>query len=272
MGLAVDPAIRPAGRTSTSCTPTTTSWASGSAASPRWPSDPAILQRSLPEPAGRHDRRLRRLRPAVQADLVRRRHERRRGRPHRGLVPAVPQPLDGQPDVRAGGRPVRSAATAPASTAAADYGQLGGTLRAPRRRSTRAATRADAARRRPTAEGGALRSQDIRTTGDPTGLDGAILRVDPDTGAAWPTTRNSAAATPMPRRIIAYGLRNPFRFTIKPGTDDVWVGDVGFDTWEEINRIAGPDRRAPELRLAVLRGQRRPAVLSTTWASTCATA
>ena len=36
----------------------------------------------------------------------------------------------------------------------------------------------------PTAEGGSLRSQDIRTTGDPTGLSGAIIRVDPATGAA----------------------------------------------------------------------------------------
>src|SRR5215210_6995023 len=34
----------------------------------------------------------------------------------------------------------------------------------------------------PTAEGGALRSQDLRTSGDPVSLDGAILRVDPATG------------------------------------------------------------------------------------------
>ena len=32
----------------------------------------------------------------------------------------------------------------------------------------------------PTAEGGALRSQDLRTSGDPVTLDGSILRVDPD--------------------------------------------------------------------------------------------
>src|SRR3954468_23908638 len=36
----------------------------------------------------------------------------------------------------------------------------------------------------PTAEGGALRSQDLRSSGDPTSLDGALLRVDPATGAA----------------------------------------------------------------------------------------
>src|SRR5262249_26237934 len=36
----------------------------------------------------------------------------------------------------------------------------------------------------PTSEGGALRSQDARTTSDPTGLDGSIIRIDPDTGQA----------------------------------------------------------------------------------------
>ena len=54
----------------------------------------------------------------------------------------------------------------------------------------------------PTAEGGALRSQDIRTTADPTGLDGAILRVNPDTGAAMPDNPNAASPDPNARRIV----------------------------------------------------------------------
>ena len=56
-------------------------------------------------------------------------------------------------------------------------------------RSTRAAIprRAWAGRQTPpTAEGGALRSQDLETAGDPVTLDGAILRLDPLTGAALP--------------------------------------------------------------------------------------
>ena len=36
----------------------------------------------------------------------------------------------------------------------------------------------------PVDEGGNLRSQDLRTSGDPQGLDGSILRLDPDTGDA----------------------------------------------------------------------------------------
>jgi PKD repeat protein/glucose/arabinose dehydrogenase len=92
----------------------------------------------------------------------------------------------------------------------------------------------------PTAEGGALRSQYLRTTSDPVSLDGSIIRVNPATGAALPDNPLFARSDPNARRIIAYGLRNPFRFTQRPGTDEIWVGDVGWSTWEEINRILNP--------------------------------
>ena len=92
----------------------------------------------------------------------------------------------------------------------------------------------------PTAEGGALRSQDVRTPADPTSLDGAILRVNPDTGAALPDNPNAASPDPNARRIVAYGLRNPFRITVRPGTNEVWSGDVGWNVWEEINRVPNP--------------------------------
>ncbi|HEV8559257.1 MAG TPA: PQQ-dependent sugar dehydrogenase [Actinophytocola sp.] len=75
----------------------------------------------------------------------------------------------------------------------------------------------------PDARGGALRSQaPRRPAGDPSTLDGQILRVNPDTGSRTP---------------VAYGMRNEFRFGFRPGTNELWVGDVGWNTWEEINRI-----------------------------------
>lgn len=37
--------------------------------------------------------------------------------------------------------------------------------------------------------------------------------------------------------IYAYGLRNPWRFSIDMETDAVWLGDVGEDTYEEVNRV-----------------------------------
>jgi PKD repeat protein len=89
----------------------------------------------------------------------------------------------------------------------------------------------------PTAEGGALRSQDLRTSGDPVSLDGSIIRVNPSTGVAPPDNPLVSNADTNARRIIAYGQRNPFRFTFRPGTNEIWAGDVGWNTWEEINRI-----------------------------------
>ena len=92
----------------------------------------------------------------------------------------------------------------------------------------------------PTAEGGALRSQDVRTTGDPTGLNGAILRVDPATGAGLPDNPMASSSDANARRIVGYGLRNPFRITVRPGTNEVWLGDVGWNDWEEIDRLVSP--------------------------------
>ena len=93
----------------------------------------------------------------------------------------------------------------------------------------------------PDDEGGALRSQSLlRKPGEPALLSGSILRVDPSTGTAMPDNPLSGSADLVARRIIASGLRNPFRFTMRPGTGEVWIGDVGWNDWEEINRIQSP--------------------------------
>lgn len=92
----------------------------------------------------------------------------------------------------------------------------------------------------PTAEGGNLRAQDLRTPGDPVSLDGTVMRVNPNTGAALPDNPLFGGSVADDDRIIAYGLRNPFRMTLRPGTSEIWVGDVGWGMWEELNRIASP--------------------------------
>ena len=72
----------------------------------------------------------------------------------------------------------------------ADYGQFGGTLSGtptPANPCGDPPGGAGTALSAPTAEGGSLRSQDLRTTGDPLGLDGSVIRIDPDTGDGWPT-------------------------------------------------------------------------------------
>jgi glucose/arabinose dehydrogenase len=92
----------------------------------------------------------------------------------------------------------------------------------------------------PGAEGGALRSQSVRRTDGPATLDGAVLRIDPATGAGVPGNPFYSSSDANARRIVAYGLRNPFRITQRPGTDELWVGDVGWNTWEEIDRVVSP--------------------------------
>lgn len=100
----------------------------------------------------------------------------------------------------------------------------------------------------PTAQGGSLRAQDKRTTADPTALSGTLIRIHPDTGLAVSTNPSyTSGRDENDRRIIAYGLRNPFRFTFRPGSSpgDVWIGDVGSYKWEELNRlpnVTGPVR------------------------------
>ncbi len=72
---------------------------------------------------------------------------------------------------------------------------------------------------------------------DPVALNGSIIRIDPATGAGMPTNPLASSTDANARRIIAYGMRNPFRYTFRPGTSEIWVGDVGWSDWEEIDRI-----------------------------------
>lgn len=90
------------------------------------------------------------------------------------------------------------------------------------------------------AEGGSLRSQDVFTLGDPTGLDGSVIRIDPETGDGLPGNPlfGSPGADANAQRIIATGFRNPFRFSINSETDEVYVDNVGSDTDEEIDRFS----------------------------------
>ncbi|HET9793469.1 MAG TPA: PQQ-dependent sugar dehydrogenase [Thermoanaerobaculia bacterium] len=93
----------------------------------------------------------------------------------------------------------------------------------------------------PTAEGGALRSQSLRRQpGEPAVLNGTVIRVDPATGSGLSTNPLASSADANARRIVVEGLRQPFRFTIQPNTNKLWIGDVGNEVWEEIDVAPSP--------------------------------
>ncbi len=89
----------------------------------------------------------------------------------------------------------------------------------------------------PVNEGGALRSQDLLTSADADGLNGTVLRIDPDTGL--PAASNPLFAAGGNRaRVVAFGLRQPYRLGFRPNTKELWISEVGWNSWEEVNRIA----------------------------------
>lgn len=93
---------------------------------------------------------------------------------------------------------------------------------------------------------GAFKSQMINS------LAGKLIRIDPTNGNGVSSNPFYQSASPRsPRsRVWAMGLRNPFRFCVKPGSGstnpaigdigEVYVGDVGWDKFEELNIIKAP--------------------------------
>ncbi|MGK7899453.1 MAG: DUF4347 domain-containing protein [Xenococcus sp. (in: cyanobacteria)] len=70
-------------------------------------------------------------------------------------------------------------------------------------------------------------------------LSGKILRIDPITGEGL-STNPFYNGDPNANRskVYQYGLRNPFRIAVDQTDGKVYVGDVGWTQWEEINAAA----------------------------------
>jgi glucose/arabinose dehydrogenase len=72
---------------------------------------------------------------------------------------------------------------------------------------------------------------------------GALLRIDPDRdddgGYDIPADNPYADGSGHPA-VWAKGFRSPWKGFYDPTDDTVWVGDVGLDTWEELDHVTGP--------------------------------
>ncbi|WP_246755929.1 DUF4082 domain-containing protein [Bradyrhizobium neotropicale] len=97
----------------------------------------------------------------------------------------------------------------------------------------------------------AVRVQDIHN------LSGKLLRIDPTTGEGVPGNPYYQASDPNSNqsKIFDYGVRNAYRFSFDPITNLPVLGDVGWNTWEEIDTgpagsnfgwpyLEGPNRTA----------------------------
>ena len=90
---------------------------------------------------------------------------------------------------------------------------------------------------------GAFRSQMINS------LNGKIIRIDASTGNGISSNPYYQSSSPRSARsrVWTMGLRNPFRFCVRPNTGatnpasgdvgELFVGDVGWDKYEELNII-----------------------------------
>jgi len=82
---------------------------------------------------------------------------------------------------------------------------------------------------------------------DTTNVLATIIRVDVDGAAPYeiPADNPFAGNTECAQgegtldcpEIFAFGFRNPWRFSFDRQTGELWVGDVGQNSWEEVNRV-----------------------------------
>jgi hypothetical protein len=88
--------------------------------------------------------------------------------------------------------------------------------------------------------------------GDPNGnaqdeedLLGSILRIDPRGSEPGdyvvPTDNPYVGSSAGADEIWSEGLRNPWRFSFDRLTGDLVIGDVGFNSWEEVDFVEGPE-------------------------------
>ena len=89
---------------------------------------------------------------------------------------------------------------------------------------------------------GGSRGDPLDTGQDPTTWLGAVLRIEPTPEGAEPFTvpadnpfaAHGGGIPPGLPEIFLIGVRNPWRFSFDRSTGDLWIADVGQDSYEEV--------------------------------------
>ncbi len=96
-----------------------------------------------------------------------------------------------------------------------------------------------------------ISSGDGSTPGDPNNVGqttdnllGSILRIDVSQRSEGlpyriPDDNPWVGVVGIRPEVWAYGLRNPWRMSFRPGTSELWVGDNGDEDWEMVHRVRG---------------------------------
>lgn len=75
-------------------------------------------------------------------------------------------------------------------------------------------------------------SQDLNS------LKGKMLRIDVDNGTPYAIPPDNPYASGGGRgEIYAHGFRNPWRWTFDLDNQEIWLGDVGLNSFEEVNKV-----------------------------------
>jgi putative heme-binding domain-containing protein len=86
----------------------------------------------------------------------------------------------------------------------------------------------------------------LHTGQDVTDLLSSILRIDvdrEDPGLRYAIPKDNpfvgltVRGEPARPEVWAYGLRNPWRMSFDRRTGDLWVGDVGWESWESVHKV-----------------------------------
>jgi glucose/arabinose dehydrogenase len=88
---------------------------------------------------------------------------------------------------------------------------------------------------------------------------GKLLRIDPRPGGGYTVPKSNPFTGRAGARgeVYAYGLRNPWRYSFDRRTDDLTIGDVGQDAFEEIDFVRRGHGRGANFGWRVFEGRSR---------------